>query len=122
MDNIYIKFERKENEKYRKKIFVLIIAASAIFVGIFAIFSDFKEKEQEEKMSIQISNKNEQQAQMVCKNEKIIKKTLMEAIYYRTGFNYYQPVIILENGKILEVNKEQFEKAVEGNECRTVFH
>lgn len=52
MDNIYIKFERKENEKYRKKIFVLIIAASAIFVGIFAIFSDFKEKKQKEKLNI----------------------------------------------------------------------
>lgn len=32
------------------------------------------------------------------------------------------PVIILENVKILEVNKEQFDKAVEGNECRTIFH
>ena len=122
MDNIYIKFERKENEKYRKKIFVLIIAASAIFVGIFAIFSDFKEKEQKEKMSTKISDKNEQQAEMVCKNEKIIKKPLMEAVYYRTGFHYYKPVIILENNKVLEVNKEQFEKVVEGNECKTVFH
>ena len=93
-----------------KKFFVLIIAASAIFVGIFAIYSDFKEK-----------NKK-QQAEEVCKNEKIVKKTLMEAIYYRTGFDYYKPVIILENGKVLEVNKEQFDKAVEGNECRTVFH
>lgn len=121
MDNIYIKFERKENEKYREKIFVLIIAASAIFVGIFAIFSDFKEKEQKEKMSTKISDKNEQQAEMVCKNEKIIKKTLLEAVYYRTGFHYYKPVIILENGKILEVNKEQFEKATVGNECRSIF-
>ena len=91
-----------------KKIFVLIIAASAIFIGIFAIYSDFKEKKQKEK--------NEQQ-----QAEKIVKKTLMEAIYYRTGFDYYKPVIILENGKVLEVNKEQFDKAVEGNECRSIF-
>lgn len=49
MDNIYIKFERKENEKYREKIFVSIIAASAIFVGIFAIYSDFKEKNKKKK-------------------------------------------------------------------------
>lgn len=97
-----------------KKIFVLIIAASAIFVGIFAIYSDFKEKKQKEK------NKK-QYAEEVCKNEKIVKKTLMEAIYYRTGFDYYKPVIILENGKVLEVNKEQFDKAVEGNECRSIF-
>lgn len=58
---------------------------------------------------------------MVCGNEKIAKKTLMEDVYYRTGFHYYKPVIILENGKVLEVNKEQFEKAVEGNECRSIF-
>lgn len=31
-------------------------------------------------------------------------------------------LIILENSKVLEVNKEQFDKAVEGNECRTIFH
>ena len=96
-----------------KKFFVSIIAASAIFVGIFAIYSDFKEKKQKK-------NKK-QQAEEVCKNEKIVKKTLMEAIYYRTGFDYYKPVIILENGKVLEVNKEQFDKAVEGNECRSIF-
>jgi hypothetical protein len=104
----------KKMKNIGKKIFVLIIAASAIFVGIFAIYSDFKEKKQKEK------NKK-QQAEEVCKNEKIVKKTLMEAIYYRTGFDYYKPVIILENGKVLEVNKEQFDKAVEGNECRSIF-
>ena len=32
-----------------KKIFVSIIAASAIFVGIFAIYSDFKEKNKKKK-------------------------------------------------------------------------
>lgn len=105
-----------------KKFFALTMVILSIFIGIFAIFSNFKEKEQEEKMSTQISNKNEQQAQMVCGNEKIVKKTLMEVVYYRTGFHYYKPIIILENGKVLEVNKEQFEKAVEGNECRTIFH
>ena len=31
-------------------------------------------------------------------------------------------LIILENSKVLEVNNEQFDKAVEGNECRTIFH
>jgi|GEM_PF-4947827 hypothetical protein len=50
-----------------KKIFVSIIAASAIFVGIFAIYSDFKEKKQKEK-------NEKQQAEEVCKNEKIVKK------------------------------------------------
>lgn len=105
-----------------KKFFVLTIATLALFAGIFAIHSNFKKRKQKEKMSTEISNKNEQQAEMVCKNEKIIKKTLMEAVYYRTGFHYYKPVIILENNKVLEVNKEQFEKAVEGNECKTVFH
>lgn len=61
-------------KKYRKKFFALTIVILSVFIGIFAIFSNFKEKEQEEKMSTQISNKNEQQAQMVCGNEKIAKK------------------------------------------------
>lgn len=59
-----------------KKFFALTMVILLIFIGIFAIFSNFKENEQEEKMSTQISNKNEQQAQMVCKNEKIIKKNI----------------------------------------------
>lgn len=49
-------------KKYRKKFFALTIVILSVFIGIFAIFSNFKEKEQEEKMSTQISNKNEQQA------------------------------------------------------------
>ena len=50
-----------------KKFCVLIIATSAIFIGIFAIYSDFKEKKQKEK-------NEQQQAEKVCKNEKIVKK------------------------------------------------
>lgn len=122
MDNIYIKFERGKMKNIGRRFFVLTIVVLSIFIGIYAFVSDFKEKKQKEKMSIEISNKNKQQAEKVCKNEKIVKKTLLEAVYYRTGFHYYKPVIILENNKVLEVNKEQFEKAVEGNECRTVFH
>jgi hypothetical protein len=57
----------KKMKNIGKKIFVSIIAASAIFVGIFAIYSDFKEKKQKEK-------NEKQQAEEVCKNEKIVKK------------------------------------------------
>lgn len=115
MDNIYIKFERKENEKYRKKNFCFNNSSFSNICWNFCNFFRFQRKKQKEK-------NEQQQAEKVCKNEKIVKKTLMEAIYYRTGFDYYKPVIILENGKVLEVNKEQFDKAVEGNECRTIFH
>ena len=115
------KKERKEKMKnIAKTIIAFLIMDLALFIGIIAVIYGIKEQKEKSKFSKDISWKNEKQSEMVCKNEKIIRKFITDSPYAR-GARAYSLYIVLENGNELEVSLEQFEKAKEGNECRTIF-
>lgn len=93
----------------------LIIVVS--FIGFKAITSIFKRSE---KISVSyglIGGHSYEKAKIICNKEKIVRKFFEQNVGHQ-GYNLY---IELENGKILSVDAKQFQKATEGNECRTVF-
>lgn len=103
-----------------KTIFAFFLIGFALFIGIIAVIYGIKEQKEKARFSKNISWKNEKQSEMVCKNQKIVQKFITDSPYAR-GARAYSLYIVLENGDQLEVNLEQFEKAKEGNECRTIF-
>ena len=93
----------------------LIIVVS--FIGFKTITSIFKHSE---KISIShglIGGANYEEAKNICNKEKIVRK-IIERNVGSLGYKLY---VQLENGKILLVDGEQFQRASEGNECRTIF-
>lgn len=113
--------ERKENMKNKAKtIIAFLIMGLVLFIGIIAVIFGIKEQKEKAKFSKDISWKNEKQSEAVCKSEKIVQKVIRYSPYSR-GKTTYSLFIALENGDELEVSLEQFEKAKEGNECRTIF-
>ena len=103
-----------------KTIIAFLVMGLALFIGIIAVIYGIKEQKEKAKFSKDISWKNEKQSEMVCKKEKIVRKIIRYSTYSR-GARAYSLYIALDNGNELEVNLEQFEKATEGNECRTIF-
>lgn len=103
-----------------KTIIAFLIMGLALFIGIIAVIYGIKEQKEKAKFSKDISWKNEKQSEMVCKNEKIIRKFITDSPYAR-GARAYSLHVVLDNNNELEVSLEQFEKATEGNECRTIF-
>lgn len=103
-----------------KTILVFFLMVLAIFIGIMAVIYGIKEQKEKARFSKNVSWKNKKQSEMVCKNEKIVQKFITDSPYSR-GARAYSLYIVLDNGNELEVSLEQFEKAKEGNECRTIF-
>ena len=103
-----------------KTIIAFLIMGLVLFIGIIAVIYGIKEQKEKAKFSKDISWKNEKQSEMVCKNEKIIRKFITDSPYAR-GARAYSLHVVLDNNNELEVSLEQFEKAKEGNECRTIF-
>ena len=103
-----------------KTIFAFFLIGFALFIGIIAFIYGIKEQVEKEKFSEDMRYKSEKTAEAVCKNEKIVQKVIRYSPYSR-GKTTYSLFIVLDNGKELEVNLEQFKKAKEGNECRTIF-
>ena len=92
----------------------LIIMVS--FIGFKAISSIFKNSERISVNHGLVGGVNYEKAKIVCDKEKIVRKILEQNI----GRSYIL-YIELENGKFLSVDAKQFQKATEGNECRTIF-
>ena len=93
----------------------LIIAVS--FIGFKAITGIFKRSE---KISVShglVGGHDYEKAKIICNKEKIVRKIFEENV----GHQGYKLYIELKNGKILSVDAKQFQKATEGNECRTIF-
>ena len=103
-----------------KTIIAFLIMGLALFIGIIAVIYGIKEQKEKARFSKNVSWKNEKQSEMVCKNEKIVQKVIRYSPYSR-GARTYSLFVVLDNGNELEVSLEQFEKAKEGNECRTIF-
>lgn len=103
-----------------KTVIAFLIMGLVLFIGIIAVIYGIKEQKKKARFSKDISWKNEKQSEMVCKNEKIVQKKIKYSPYSR-GARAYSLYIALDNGKELEVSLEQFEKAKESNECRTIF-
>lgn len=95
-------------------LFLIIIVSIAGFKTILIIFNN---SEQRSVNSGLIGGVNYEEAKDICNKEKIVRKTT-ERNMGHLGYKLY---IELENGKILLVDGEQFQKAMEGNECRTIF-
>lgn len=94
--------------------FLIIIVS---FIGFKAITSIFKRSE---KMSVShglVGGYDYEKAKIICNKEKIVRKIFEENV----GHQGYKLYIELENRKILSVDAKQFQKATEGNECRTIF-
>lgn len=93
----------------------LIIVVS--FIGFKVITSIFKRSE---KISVSyglVGGYDYEKAKIICNKEKIVRKIFEENV----GHQGYKLYIELENRKILSVDAKQFQKATEGNECRTIF-
>ena len=103
-----------------KTIFAVFLIGFALFIGIIAVIYGIKEQKEKTRFSKDISWKNEKQSEMVCKNEKIVQKVIRYSPY-SCGARTYSLFVVLDNGNELEVSLEQFEKAKEWNECRTIF-
>lgn len=94
--------------------FLMIIVS---FIGFKAISSIFKRSE---KINISyglIGGHNYEETKVICDKEKIVRKIFEPNV----GHQGYKLYIELENRKILSVDAKQFQKASEGNECRTIF-
>lgn len=94
--------------------FLIIVVSS---IGFKAITSIFKHSE---KISVShglVGGVNYGKAKIVCNKEKIVRKIFEQNVGHQ-GYNLY---IELKNGKFLSVDANQFQKATEGNECRTIF-
>ena len=103
-----------------KTVIAFLVMGLVLFIGTIAVIYGIKEQKEKARFSKDISWKNEKQSEMVCKNEKIIRKFITDTSYAR-GVRAYSLHIALDNKNELEVSLEQFEKAKEGNECRTIF-
>lgn len=103
-----------------KTIIAFLIMGLALFIGTIAVIYGIKEQKEKAKFSKDMTNKNERTAEAVCRNEKIVKKIIAYSPYSR-GKTTYSLFIALDDGKELEVNLEQFQKATEGNQCKTIF-
>lgn len=103
-----------------KTLFALFLIAFGLFIGIISVIYGIREQQEKEKFSRNISWKNKRQAEAMCRNEKIVQKLIKESPW-SYGSRGYSLFIVLDNGENLEVNLKQFEKAKEGNECRTIF-
>lgn len=103
-----------------KTIIAFLIMGLALFIGTIAVIYGIKEQKEKTKFSKKIYWKNEKQSEAVCKNEKIVQKVIRYSPYSR-GKTTYSLFIALENGNELEVSLEQFQKAIEGNQCKTIF-
>lgn len=119
---IYDIIKRKERKKKMKnnffyKIFLGFLIIVVIFIGFKAISSISKRSE---KISVNhglIGGHNYEKAKIICNKEKVVRKFFEQNVGHQ-GYNLY---IELENGKILSVDANQFQKAAEGNECKTIF-
>lgn len=94
--------------------FLIIIVS---FIGFKTISIISKHLEQRSVNSGLIGGANYEEAKGICNKEKIVRKTVERNM----GHLSYKLYVQLENGKILLVDGEQFQKAMEGNECRTIF-
>lgn len=103
-----------------KTIIAFIITDLALFIGIIAVIYGIKEQKEKARFSKDISWKNRKQSEMVCKKEKIVRKFITDSPWSR-GARAYSLHVAHNNGNELEISLEQFEKAKEGNECRTIF-
>ena len=93
----------------------LIIAVS--FIGFKAISSIFKRSEQISISHGLVGGHDYEKSKIICNKEKVVRKFFEQNVGHQ-GYNLY---IELENGKILSADAKQFQKASEGNECRTIF-
>ena len=99
------------------KFFLCFLIMVVSFIGFKAITSIFKHSE---KISIShglVGEHDYEKAKIICNKEKIVRKIFEQNAGHR-GYILY---IELENGKFLSVDANQFQKASEGNECRTIF-
>lgn len=94
--------------------FLIIIVS---FIGFKAITSIFKLSEKISVSHGSVGGRNYEKAKIICDKEKIVRKIFEENV----GHQGYKLRIELENGKFLSVDAKQFQKATEGNECRTIF-
>lgn len=99
------------------KIFLGFLIIIVSFAGFKTIFIISKHSEQRSINSGLIGGVNYEEAKDICGKEKIVGKTIERNM----GHLSYKLYIELENGKILLVDDKQFQKATEGNECRTIF-
>ena len=93
----------------------LIIMVS--FIGFKAISSIFKNSERISVNHGSVGGYNYEKSKIVCDEEKIVRKIFEQNVSHQ-GYKLY---IELENRKILSVDAKQFQKSIEGNECRTIF-
>ena len=94
--------------------FLIIIVSIA---GFKAISSIFKRSEQTSVSHGLVGGHDYEKAKIICNKEKIVRKIFEQ----NAGHQGYILYIELENGKFLSVDANQFQKATEGNECRTIF-
>ena len=99
------------------KIFLCFLIIVVSFIGFKMISIISKHSEQMSINSGLVGGINYEEAKDICNKEKIVRK-ITERNVRSLGYKLY---IQLENGKILLVDGEQFQKASEGNECRTIF-
>jgi hypothetical protein len=99
------------------KIFLCFLIIVVSFIGFKTISIISKHSEQMSINSGLIGGTDYEEAKDICNKEKIVRK-ITERNVRSLGYKLY---IQLENGKILLVDGEQFQKASEGNECRTIF-
>lgn len=103
-----------------KNILAFFLIDLSLFIGIISVIYGIREQQEKEKFSRNISQKNKKQAEAICKNEKIVQKVIKDSPWSR-GARAYSLFIVLDNGENFEVSFEQFEKAKEGKECKTIF-
>lgn len=108
---------KNNQNNFSIKSFLVFLIIAVSFIGFKAISSIFKRSE---KINISyglIGGHNYEETKVICDKEKIVRK-IFEPNVGHQGYNLY---VELENGKILSVDAKQFQKAMEGNECRTIF-
>lgn len=108
---------KNNKNKFLIKIFLSFLIIVVSFAGFKIIFIISKHSEQISVNSGLIGGVNYEEAKDICNKERIVRKTIERNV----GHLGYKLYVQLENGKIFLVDGEQFQKAVEGNECRTIF-